>query len=430
MSDQQGALPHASALAAAPPVSTDTRPNPAVARQARRRRLAPSPTDRPAAPRSHWRVVSSAITLFLLVAINVGLQLNRRYFDILSSGGYGVEEDLFKVQACESLGRVPDVLFLGSSRAENGEDAPVVDTVVQQQFGQKSLSCNLGMSGSTFETDYYAFKRMIEDGYAPRLMVENLFEFNINANGGVDTYGPALNHTIWLADASDAWALRTHWGSGPRGMLNLADYVAQETIPLYGDRIGIYKTLCGPINVGPCGAPLTGVSWACRTCYLHDPNHGWHPLTDQSLALKTPAEQQSLANELTYFRTVYLQRFQIITGWPPYLTKLVALAQAHHIQVALVVSPMHQLYRDLLPQSDWDAIMAYWRAFAQTYGVSFYDASQATGYTDGDFRDPHHLTVPGAERFSAWMAITFVGPMLMASSAASERPKLTRGASR
>jgi hypothetical protein len=374
-------------------------------------------------------LASSVITLVLLVAINGAVQLNRRYFDVLSSGGNGIEEDLYKVQACESLGRIPDVLFLGSSRAENGEDAPVVDASVRQNFGRQILSCNLGMSGSTFETDYYAFKRMIEDGYVPRLMVENLFEFNINANAGADTYGPALNHTLWLADASDAWTLRAHWGSGPQAVVNLANFVAQKAVPLYGDRIGLYKMLCGSINLGPCGESVTGVSWACRTCYLHDADHGWHPLTDRSLALQTPDEQHSLASELAYFRSVYLPNFKIIAGLPPFLARLVELAQAHHVQVALVVSPLHQFYRDLLPHSDWTAIMTYWRSFARTFGVSFFDASQAIGYTDGDFRDPHHLTVSGAQRFSEWMATTFVGPMLMATSATSDHPS-ARGAKR
>lgn len=355
--------------------------------------------------------ITLAMTLLILVLANVAIQVNRRFFDVLSSGGTGTGYDLLKVQECESLGRTPDVLLMGSSRAENGGAAPVVSQTLNQLNGGNVLTCNIGMSGSTFESDYFALKRMIEDGFVPKLVIENAFEYNINANGGADSYYAAIHHATWLADASDAGAFRVS-SSGQPSQLASLDFLAQKLIPMYGDRVGLLKAICQNAQLGPCGERVEGISWAERFQYLHDPYLGWHPLTDRNMAEQTADERQSITNELEFFRTSYLQRFQLMKGQPEYLSKLVALAHAHNVKVAMVVSPLHHLYRDLLTSQQWQAIMEYWQTFANENDVAFYDQSTATGYTDADFRDPHHLAVTGAEKFARWMALYVVAPEL------------------
>jgi hypothetical protein len=183
-------------------------------------------------------------------------------------------------------------------------------------------------------------------------------------------------------------------------------------IPMYGDRVGLLKTMCQNVTWGPCGEPLDGVSWACRSCYLQDPNLGWHPLADPNMGEQTADERQNIASELDFFRSNYLQHFQLLKGPPVYLSKLVALARTHHVQVALVVTPLHALYRALLSPVQWQAIMAYWRTFADENHVAFDDESEAAGYSDADFRDPHHLAVSGAEKFAKWMALNMIAPEL------------------
>lgn len=368
------------------------------------------PKQQPVRHSRRYFAITVAVTLLVLVLPNVAIQLNRRYFDVLSSGGGGNEYDLLKVQECESLGRTPDVLLMGSSRAENGGAAPVVSQTLDQG-GEKVLTCNIGMSGSTFVSDYFALKRMIEDGFVPKLVVENAFEYNINANGGADSYYPAIHHATWLADVTDVGAFRVATSGQPTWVASL-DFLAQKLVPLYGDRVGVLKALCQNVKAGPCGEPVEGISWADRSEYLHDPYLGWHPLTDRNMAEQTADERQNIANELEFFRTNYLYRFQLMKGPPEYLSKLVALAHAHNVKVAMVVSPLHQLYRNLLTTQQWQAIMAYWQTFASGNDVAFYDQSAAAGYTDADFRDPHHLAATGAEKFARWMALHVVAPEL------------------
>ncbi len=361
---------------------------------------------------AHWRLRMAAMMALLFVIANLGVQLNRRYFDVLSSGGYGLEADLAKIHECESFGRAPDVLYMGSSRAEDGVDPGLIDAMVGVQTGRNVLGCNIAMSGSTFTSDYFAFKRMVEDGYAPKMIVENLFEFNINANAFVDGYAPAAYHDTWLADLSDTPALMRQY-SGWHARLGLSDFVVGKLIPLYGDRYGILKALCQGSSIGPCTTALPGVSWNDRDYYTRNPMLGWRPINDVTLADKlTPAQQQALAAEIAMFRRDYLPNFQLIGTDPPYLTKIVQLAQQHHVKVELVVSPLHQMYRDLLTSRQWTAIMAYWQSFAQRHGAGFYDQHLAVGYTDADFNDPHHLSIAGADKFSAWLAQNVVEPGL------------------
>ncbi|MFI5274510.1 MAG: DUF1574 family protein [Ktedonobacterales bacterium] len=389
----------------------DTAPHGAVAAPA----IAPSPSRAPAPQRAGWRLRSVLMLLALVVLANLGMQTNRRYFDVLSSGGNGLEADLAKVHECESFGRVPDVLYLGSSRAEDGVDPHLIDTTVRSQTGHDILSCNIAMSGSTFASDYFALKRMIEDGYAPKLIVENLFEFNIDANATVTSYGPAAYHNTWLADLSDAGALWNQYDD-ISSKLQVVDFVAGKLIPMYGDRLALLKIACRGKHIGPCATSLPGVAWGNQSYYTRNPLQGWRPISDVTLAdTLTPQQQQTLSAEIEMFRTVYLRKFQLLGSDPDYLTKLVQLAQQHHVRVALVVSPLHQLYISLLQPAQWTAIMAYWSSFAQRHGVAFYDEHQAPVYTNADFNDPHHLSVSGAEKFSMWMAQNIVGPDMAAT---------------
>lgn len=395
----------------------DTAPRRATTAQA----VVEAPAERPAtdtgAHAAHgtlarWRLHMTVVLLLLFVIANLGVQLNRRYFDVLSSGGNGLEADLAKIHECESFGRAPGVLYMGSSRAEDGVDPSLIDTLINTHIGGNLLGCNIAMSGSTFASDYFAFKRMVEDGYVPKLIVENLFEFNINANGFSDTYAPATYHNTWLTDLSDLPAL---WREYPNryAKLSLVGYVTGKLIPVYGDRYGILKLLCHGSDIGPCATPLPGVAWQDQSYYTRNPLLGWRPVNDVTLADHlTSAQQQSLASEIQMFRSDYLRDFQLINGDPPYLTKIVQLAQQHHVKVALVVSPLHQMYRDLLTPQQWSAIMAYWQSFAQRHDAAFYNQSLVVGYTNADFNDPHHLSVAGAEKFSTWLAANVVTPGL------------------
>src|SRR5258706_8930425 len=121
------------------------------------------------------RIASTCLTLLLLLAANLAIATNGRYWDAQSDGFWGLR----RIAQCESLGSVPDVLYIGSSRTLYGGRPAQGDTLVRRQNGQPILSCNIGMLRSTIQPDYYTLKRVIEDGYPPKLLGEELWGGNL-----------------------------------------------------------------------------------------------------------------------------------------------------------------------------------------------------------------------------------------------------------
>lgn len=355
-------------------------------------------------------LASAAVTLALLVALNLLLALPalRRPLDVRSDGLWGYQ----RLQTCESLGRAPDVLFLGSSRTLYSADAHQVDDAMRA-LGHPTLSCNLGRMGASFANDYYTFKRLVEDGYTPKLLVENLWEnnLNINAHPPEDVQGTNLAQEMRLADVSDLPDLRAHFGT--EGLPSLPDFVADKALPLYGERIGLLRTLCGSQTTGPCAANTNQWDPQTLAVYRRADDRGWTAMAGYSLA-NVPAQQLA-----TQYRTLYAsilpgtKGFRIGGQQPDYLARMIALARAHGVRVALVVSPVTPIYLKFFDHpSDWQTIIAYWRTFAKAHGVPFFDQSLAPGYSLADFQDPHHLTASGAVKFSTWMARAIVAPAL------------------
>jgi len=71
----------------------------------------------------------------------------------------------------------------------------------------------------------------------------------------------------------------------------------------------------------------------------------------------------------------------------------------------------HFLFDYLTHSSDWQMIIDYWRQFAWTHGVAYYDQSRALGYRDADFVDPQHLDAAGATKYATWLAENVIGPL-------------------
>ena len=359
------------------------------------------------------RVIGTVGTVLLLLVVNLLVQINRRSWDIRSDGYWAIQ----RVQQCESLGRVPDVLFLGSSRVVYGVNTPLVDSIVNTDNGSQILSCNAGMFGSTFEQDYYTFKRFVEDGYVPKVLVEDLREYNLNAHAAetADNNGLAWAQTLPLLGVSDARAIASHYG-GAKGIAESANFVAGQLIPVYGDRIGLYQAACQGSAIGPCGADLPNAGALAIARYKQSDRQGWVPLNGVSIATLTPAQVKQRAVELQQFEGGQLQDFAIGGQQPTYLARMIELAQEHGVRVALTVSPLNSTFFTLFNRpSDWPVILAYWRSFAKAHGAAYFDESHPAGFTDADWYDSEHLNASGADKRAALLAHDVVEPLLTPS---------------
>lgn len=353
---------------------------------------------------------SALVALGVLVLLNAVLAIPavRRPLDVASDGLMAYA----RLERCESLGRAPDVLWLGSSRTLYSADAHQVDATMRT-LGHPTLSCNLGRMGANFQNDYYIFKRMIEDGVVPNLVVENLWENNLNVNARPpeDGQGTNLLQIQRLADLSDLSDFQRYLGT--RTLPSVPNWVADKLVPLYGERVGLLRTLCGHITVGPCGVNTDEWDADTTRVYARSDDRGWTPMY-ASLARVPPEKLAMQARTLFASILPGTEHFKIGGHQPEYLAKLIALAKSHHVKVALVVTPVSPVYFQFFDHglADWHMIIAYWRSFAAAHGVPFYDASQAPGYTASDFQDPHHLTASGAVKFSTWAARAIVAPAL------------------
>jgi hypothetical protein len=398
-------------------ITRDARPEPDKATAAAGVTSAPSRQPAPAAvsstPRATHRLplVSALVALGVLVALNAVLAIPaiRRPLDVASDGLSAYA----RLQRCESLGRAPDVLWLGSSRALYSADAHQVDATMRA-LGDPTLSCNLGRMGANFQNDYYTFKRMVEDGVTPKLVVENLWEnnLNINAQPPEDGQGTNLMQVERLADLSDMPDFQRYLGT--KGLPPAPAYVADKLLPLYGERVGLLRTFCGSITLGPCGVNTDEWSPTTVQVYARSDDRGWTAMSGHSLANVPPRKLATEARALYASILPGTEHFVIGGQQPEYLARLVALAKAHGVKVALVVTPVAPVYFQFFDHglSDWHMIINYWTAFAAEHGVPFYNESQAPGYTLADFQDPHHLTASGAVKFSTWAARAIVAPAL------------------
>lgn len=373
------------------------------------------PTTNPPVPRR--RLASLLVALGVFLVANVVVQFNRNYFDTLSDGF----ATMSRIQKCESLGRVPDVLFTGSSRVVYSVDPSLIDSQVQAATGKKIVSCNVATFGSAIDHDYYTLKRLIDDGYAPKVVVENAWEYplNVMAAGSSGNYSAAdknsslLLEAPWLATMGDFYDLRQRFRSGSNATLQFANFMLNRAVPVYGDRYGLLRLICNGTSVGPCTASLPGVDALSVQRYQSADAQGFVPLTGQSIADLTPAQKNRATHgEFSYGKN--LQNFTIGGNQVTYLHMFIELAQAHHIRVDLVTSPLNSTYFAYLkPATDWKTIIVpFWKKIAAQYHIHYYDESHAAQFTDADFWDPEHLDIVGAEKFSSWLAQTIVAPAL------------------
>jgi hypothetical protein len=361
------------------------------------------------------------MTLLLFVLVNGFLQLDRRYFDLWSQdSSYPA---LPHVDVCESLGRAPDVLYIGSSLALHGISPSIVDSTVHQSTGHTSVGCNAGVDDASMVTSYFVLRRMIEDGYIPRMVVDVINENWLTSDQG-DAQEAVNAH--WLAGVQDMALLPPTFGTARKNwlgaVLERADFYGSKLLPLYGDRIGlaasfndtVAKAVCKrqPAD-NPCHARYTPGPYVESNGQVIQPadRQGWVALTGTSLATSGP---QVVA---TYFPPcsapcptwiVNQHSYQVA-----YLNMTIALARANHIAIALVISPRAPVFfpHTYGTNANWASVPAFYQSLADRYGVPFYDASHASGYTDADFADSWHLTAEGAAIFSVWLGNHVIVPL-------------------
>ncbi len=320
---------------------------------------------------------------------------------------------LRQISACERRTKRPDVVIMGSSRAQAGIAPPVLDGELSARLGREFITCDLAVTTSVPLEDYYMLRRLLDDGVRPRLIIYATADFAFNT-AVTETNVPVRDNVEYLARLSDLPDLaRTHIADGTGSLLASSswylDFAAARLVRFYADRRGFEIALCRLTpRFGPCPGilpddPTTVASPPTPLrAYPIDAAEGWYPLPE--------ATALSLENSRWQY-TAWLAHYHVAPDALAYLGRLVALARAHGSGVVLLNTPILPQHLAFFPQlTDYVTYLTAIQQFAAQHQVPFYD--EGLGYDDDihDFADTNHLNYWGALAFTGWLGIHVVLP--------------------
>jgi hypothetical protein len=352
-----------------------------------------------------WRIVLALVAGILVsnVAIGVwGSDLTRQ------SDAWGA---LSQLAACEDKGPTPDVVIMGSSRAQAGIAPPVLSDELSARLGQRIVSCDMAVTTSIPVQNYLMLHKLLADGIHPRFVIYATADYEFNSPVA-ETNVPVLDNLEYLATPGDLPDLMRigvggqHWNNTSWAL----DFAATQLVRAYGDRRGIQIALCGLApQFGPCPSILpapqaTSVqsTVAPGRSYPLDIADGWYPLPE--------ATTRSLLNSQAQYQQ-WLSNYQVSPDALSYLGKLVDLCHASHIGIVLVNMPMLPQQLAFYPVlTDYLTYIGALYRFSDEHGVPFYDEGLGLMDDRSDFADTNHLDYWGALSFTGWLAVHVVEP--------------------
>jgi hypothetical protein len=349
--------------------------------------------------------------LFLLLLSLSNVVLDRFGGQIAINGdAWGA---LRQIAACEEQSMTPDVVIMGSSRAQAGIAPPVLDGELGERLGRSFVTCDLAVTTSVPMEDYYELRRLLDDGVRPRFIIYATADFAFNTPV-TEANVPVRDNVEYLAGLSDLPDLaQTHIADGTGPLLGGAswylDFIAARLVRFYADRRGFEIALCNLApNFGPCpdvlphdATTVSSPDTPLRT-YPVDFAQGWYPLPE--------ATARSLENSRWQY-TAWLAKYQVAPDALAYLGRLVDLAQSRHIGMILLNTPILPQHLAFFPHpSDYLTYLTALQQFAAAHHVPFYD--EGLGYDDDihDFADTNHLNYWGALAFTGWLGVQVVLP--------------------
>ena len=253
------------------------------------------------------------------------------------------------------------------------------------------------------------------------------FSFNLSQSPWNDAYVDAIIEKITCSiDTSksshflifvDPWTLDEFCGAGERSWFNeswaapcgseVFKYGWHNTNPLDVLSFGSCNDL---LSVMASTVPRQFIGWITQQSSFYEnsgiQDNGWLPNKGE-LTLRETA--QAIKDKVSHYET-----FKIIGKRWPYSTNadaLVRLIDFIHSTlpestITLIRPPVTDLMLEL--EDNWFPETNSWlRELANKKKVQFVDANEEwTDKSTMDFKDAHHLTIPGANRFSDFLAMT------------------------
>jgi hypothetical protein len=285
------------------------------------------------------------------------------------------------------------VVLLGTSRTGYGFDAKRCEAVLRDELGRPAVCFNFGIPSSGPVTHNLYLKRLLAEGVRPDLLLLEVLP-PLLADCGPQPREACFMNVDRLLGPGELYAALGY------GCLNMnAIEGRRETawVPWYELRFALLGRVVPSWN-----------HWGLR--------HDWSRCADEA-GWSEP--EPSVSKERWALGTVHawgeygalLQHFRPGGPAAAALRDSLATCSQAGIPVALVLMPEATIFRAFYGPGSDERLLVFLSVLRQEFGVPVIDARPWVD--DGDFRDTHHLLLPGAKVFTERLARE-VAPLLRA----------------
>jgi hypothetical protein len=284
------------------------------------------------------------------------------------------------------------LVFLGSSRVEQGVRAGEMEAPLAQALGRPVAAVNFGKPAATLLRSLLYWKRLRRHGVRPDLLVVELMPPLLH-DGFHDLNEGYLPTALLSWDDLD---LLDDYG-GPGRATARRDWWQARACPGYGLRRALVSKAFPELLPQPLRLVMSPMANDSGDALLRE-----LPLTP---------ERHAEALRLTAAFTTILKEVRLGERKARALAELLASCREVGVPVALLVTPEGPMFRSMYPPGRWEALLARLEHTAAEAGAALINAHEWME-DEGDFRDSHHLTLPAAEHFSRRLAREALLPLL------------------
>ncbi len=324
--------------------------------------------------------VSVGVGAAVALLLHAGLGLAGELSLYLRDPGYADKEVRLRRQFAAHPG-APSVVMLGTSRTGYGFYAPRIRDQLAGELGGRAMAFNFGIPASGPVTHLLYFRRLLEAGHRPDLLLVEVLPPTLAA---IPREGP-LESRFLFGERLRYAEIEPAVGYGFPAEKTRAAWTRSVVTPWHALRFPLMG------RVMPSALP-----WHLRYDWsrTEDPA-GWTTpfVTDVS----PEAADAGLRRAAGEYGAI-LADMHPTGGGARALADLLAVCRDHRIPTRLVLMPESEGFRALYPPATTDRLYAFLRGLEAEYGVPLVDARTwlpATAFTDG-----HHMLRPGAETFS------------------------------
>lgn len=317
------------------------------------------------------RIVGFAIGLFALSQLLLAFAAET-ILPELRDPSFGIRSRLFSNRLAES-GRLPDLVFFGSSRIETGIQPAEVMADASSHW-----SFNFGLTGGGPIHQWLAFRRITANGVRPNVAVIEIMPALLVDSRPVEL----CVHSDRLSgrDIADLMPHCTDWRS------LISGWLSARASPVYSSRFLLLSRFC------PTWLPI-----ANRTDYLWADMDPWGGQRLPASVNNPEQRSRGLEQAKQEYRD-RLQRFEISPTHAQFVCRLIDECRAKESTPVLLLMPESTEFRSMYSPGSLDQL----NCFLASLPVKVLDCR--TWLSDDAFYDGHHLLPAGAIELSQRLA--------------------------